>query len=178
VIYLIKLIEELSERMRVECSGGDHDWSYMHLYYYLDNMYVGYVDFQVNEDIKEIFIEMIEVGDDFRRRGIATKMLNKLREDYPDYYVDWGYVLPDGEKLKQVLTYERDNPEYVKLSKEFNTISKELEQLESILNDDDWLESHRDEIDSVGDKWESLYDRKREIADELYDLRPTLTTWR
>ena len=121
---------------------------------------------------------MIYVSPDFRRQKIATKMFDKLRKDYSDYYVDWGYTLEDGEKLKQVLTYERDNPEYVKLSKEFNTISKELEQLESILNDDEWLELHRDEIESIGDKWESLYDRKREIADELYDLRPTLTTWR
>ena len=172
------LLNESSDRMRIECSGSDHNWSYMHLYYYINKEIVAYIDFQINDDIKEIYIDMIQVDISFRRQGIATKMFNKLRSEYNDYYVDWGYTLPDGEKLKQSLTYEKDNPEYVKLSKEFDYVSKELEHLESLLNDENWLESHRDVMDSIGSKWEFLYDRKREIADDLYDMRPTLTTWR
>lgn len=151
----------------------------MHLYYYLDDMYVAYIDFQVNEDIEEIYIEMIEVGDDFRRRGIATKMFNKLRNEYPDYYIDWGYTLPDGEKLKQALTDTIENPEYIELKSKIDKMDEELEELERYANDDDWLEqSTQEEREAIGDKWDQLYDEKRDLENELQDIRRWITTWK
>lgn len=175
---MINLILEASEKIRIEYRGGYGDWSYMSVYYYLDNSCVAYIDFQLNEDENEIYIEMIEVSKDYRRQGIAAKMFSKLRSEYPDYYVDCGYTLEDGSKLKDALTTTIENQDYINIEKEIESIDSQLSELESVLNDDDWLERNRDKIDELGSQWESLYDRKRDLQDELSDVRQYITMWK
>lgn len=192
---LINILLESSEKIRIEYSGGYGNWSYMHIYYYVGEreekrgnisvitpIIAAYIDFQLNEDDKEIYIEMIEVSKEYRRRGIATKMLNMLRSEYPDYYVDWGYTLEDGTKLKDALTTTEENPEYTKLKQELDSVSArklEIERfLDNLFSDDEQDESNRDLIDEYGEEWDRLHHREWELQNELSDIRQYITVWK
>lgn len=52
---------------------------------------------------EEINVKMIETAPDVRRHGIGTKMVEKLKETYPDMKINWGMSTPEGtEFLKSV----------------------------------------------------------------------------
>jgi len=48
---------------------------------------------------KRIAIQMIEVDENYRRKGYATKLLKKLQSKYPNEELRFGQLEPDGEKL-------------------------------------------------------------------------------
>ena len=48
---------------------------------------------------KRIAIEMIQVNEEFRRKGYATKLFKKLQSKYPNEEMRFGQLEPDGEKL-------------------------------------------------------------------------------
>jgi predicted nucleic acid-binding Zn-ribbon protein len=122
---------------------------------------------------------MIYVDSNYRRQGIATKMFNRLRNEFPDYYIDWGYTLQDGEKLKNALTKEVVNKEYIELSNKIHKIDNELQKIEQNMDNAEWFDdSIQEERDLIGIKWEQLYDEKRELEDEIQDIRPYLTVWK
>ena len=140
---------------------------------------IGYVDFRLNTDENEIYIEMIEVSPQYRRKGIATGMLNEIRSNYPNHYVDWGWTTEDGEYLKDKLTQDELNPEYIEIKNKLDEISKRLNELEGVLNNDAWLNNtSNEEIEQAGDEWELLYDRQRELQQELDDVRKYITVWK
>lgn len=63
----------------------------------------GYVDWVLYQG--ELQIQMIEVHEDFRRQGIATKMHNWLQHwaDQEGYELIWSNMTPDGAALKKSL---------------------------------------------------------------------------
>lgn len=140
---------------------------------------IGYIDYQLSDSEHEIYINMIQVSDEYKRRGIATEMLYALRNEYPDYYVDWGYTTPDGTALKSKLTTTQLNPEFVKIQNAIQICQDLLEKLEVKLNDDEWLSSaEQSEIDKVADKWQKVYDKKRDLEYSLDDMREYITVWK
>lgn len=77
-------------------SGGDH---YGSIYAEHGGARVGKLDFVGNKfDAK---INMVETNPEFRRRGIATALVNKLREEFPNAKIDWGGTTPLGSKFKK-----------------------------------------------------------------------------
>lgn len=73
---------------------------HMTLNAYLDDTYVGRVDFDIDdyEPTKSgIDLIMVYVNDDQRRKGVATKMLKYLENKYGQ--VKWNGKTPDGESL-------------------------------------------------------------------------------
>lgn len=160
----------------IDSYGG---WLQGVVYYYDGDDVVGYVNYQLNNNKHEIYIDMIKVDDNYKRQGIATKMLYGLRDQYKDYYVDWGMTTPDGTKLYNKLCKTESNPEYENIQKALETCQTLLDDCESKLNNDEWLEnSSQQQIDKVGHRWEKLYDKKRDLEDKLQDIREYITVWR
>ena len=140
---------------------------------------LGYINFRLDTYEKEIFIDMISVSENSRRKGIATKMLYALKDEYPDYYVDWGYTTEDGTKLKNALTVTTENEEYVNKEKTIDACNKLLTKLEDKLNDDEWLENTpQEEIEKVASKWDKIHSKKRELEQDIQDIRQFITRWK
>lgn len=68
---------------------------------------MGYLDYQSAKEVEEtevgtpvtteyVTIAMVEVEPEFRRQGVATVLLNALRNDFPDAVIDPGMTTPDG----------------------------------------------------------------------------------
>lgn len=49
---------------------------------------------------KEISVSMIRVKDEYKRKGIASRLHQKMREKYPYYKKQESFLTPDGAKLK------------------------------------------------------------------------------
>ena len=67
---------------------------------YLDGKYAGRVDFDYNQykvDNDGFNLIMVYVDKDFRRKGIATKMLKHLQDKYG--IIHWNGKTSDGESL-------------------------------------------------------------------------------
>jgi GNAT superfamily N-acetyltransferase len=76
-----------------------HGDNYGSIYADLGDKRIGHLDFSGNNLDQEARIQHIETDPDHRRQGVATAMLNKLREDYPK--LNWGGTTPDGTALKK-----------------------------------------------------------------------------
>jgi ribosomal protein S18 acetylase RimI-like enzyme len=72
---------------------------------------VGYIDYSLytdydihtesGEPAEVIHIKMIETHPEARHRGIATKMLQKLKADCPGYLLNWGGLTPAGSAFRE-----------------------------------------------------------------------------
>ena len=145
----------------------------------IDDVVAGHIDIELNSDENIIYIDMIEVEDEYRRKGIATRMLYYLRNTYPDFYIDWGWTTPDGTALKDKLTITQISDHYIELVKMHDEVEKKLSVVEELLNDKEWLLSHNEEeIEELGKKWDKLYGELNDIDDELSDTRKDVTVWR
>ena len=84
-------------------TGGDaigreyHGW--IRAFDVSDGNFVGYVDYAYYEG--EIAVKMIEVSPEYRRKKIATKLLEKLKQESPDApIVMFGnYATGEGQKF-------------------------------------------------------------------------------
>jgi GNAT superfamily N-acetyltransferase len=59
---------------------------------------LGHIDWAA--DAKSIKIQNIEVKPALRRRGIGTKLVEKLKAENPDLKLEWGGTTEDGAKLR------------------------------------------------------------------------------
>ena len=97
----LKLVEEMR---------GYHDrQSDLSIRAVIGDTVVGFIDYCVYRN--EVSIQMISVDKQYQRQGIATIMLRKLDEIYPDIDIDAGYETDDGHKLLE--TYRRRYPKKV-----------------------------------------------------------------
>jgi ribosomal protein S18 acetylase RimI-like enzyme len=62
---------------------------------------IGYIDFSEYDDI--ISINMVEVREDARRRGIATALMERLRGEFEGEPFYFGYSTEDGTELRRSL---------------------------------------------------------------------------
>ena len=105
-------------------------------------------------------VKMIEVKPEYRRQGIATKLLQELQKKYPDQEIDFGMSTEDGTKLLKNITYQVENKEYAKTQK----------QLEKVTNRINEIETNNVWDDDIDTEYYKLLDKQRELDKKLFDL--------
>ena len=178
-IPFFKKVYLVSDNIYIGITDSYQGWLSGYVNYFDGDDVVGYVNFQLNQTEKEIYIDMIQVDDNYKRQGIATKMLYRLRDEYPDYYVDWGMTTDDGTKLYNKLCRTDPNPEYFRIKKTIDACEELLKNLEVKLNDDDWLENTpQDVIEKTANRWDKINSKKHDLEYDIQDMRDYITVWR
>lgn len=54
---------------------------------FIDKELIGYIDFSIDKEDKEIYVEAIYIVEHKRRGGYATNMIDKLKSLYPKYEI-------------------------------------------------------------------------------------------
>lgn len=93
-----------------ECSGGSSTQSdYIKIAYLNDNWMddndkiikdnlLGYLEYSVSDDNEDkAYVQMIEIKDSERRKGIAGELIKSLQKEYKD--INYGYTTKDGTEL-------------------------------------------------------------------------------
>lgn len=95
------LFEEEKPELNVkftETSRGSHSGQHdLTSYATLDGIVVGYVDYSIFQS--EIHIEMVEVSEEYKRMGIATKLFNFIRLKNSGMNVIPGYSTAEGHEF-------------------------------------------------------------------------------
>ena len=124
-------------------------------------------------------VKMIEISKEYRRKGIATKLLQELQRKYPDQEIDFGMTTEDGTKLLNAITYDvidknvvADRKKLKNLQNELNDLQEKLDYLYDIENPTD---KQTREMIRLGDKWQEVYESVRELEDELKGKKATKT---
>jgi len=84
---------EYSETMRDYHSGQ----SYMTAYAKIGKEIVGYCDYSIYRD--KVYIEMIEVEEKFQRKGIATGLMDFIKQENKDKDIIPGMATDAGHKF-------------------------------------------------------------------------------
>lgn len=124
-------------------------------------------------------VKMIEVEPEYRRKGIATKLLQELQKKYPDAEINYGMTTPDGSKLLKSITYDvtdktvvADKQKLQNLQTELNDLQERLDVLYDIENPTAEQET---ELRNLGDRWNEVYDNIRELESALKGKKATKT---
>lgn len=130
---------------------------------------VGYLNYSIYNDKPQI--GMIFVAQDYRRRGVAMKMLKALQELSPNEEIDWGITTDAGSNLRKSINYRKvPNPEIIKKKAKLAGVRSKLARLnyrlEQLKNTD--VELARKFIKTVGDRWNQLNDLEYKLENELY----------
>ena len=130
---------------------------------------VGYLNYSIYNDKPQI--GMIFVAQDYRRRGVAMKMLKALQELSPNEEIDWGITTDAGSNLRKSINYRKvPNPEIIKKKAKLAGVRSKLARLnyrlEQLKNTD--VELARKFIKTVGDRWNQLNDLEYRLENELY----------
>lgn len=93
-----------------ECSGGSSTQSdYIKIAYLNDNWLddndkiikdnlLGYLEYSVSDDNEDkAYVQMVEIKDSERRKGIASELIKSLQKEYKD--IEYGYTTKDGTEL-------------------------------------------------------------------------------
>jgi len=65
--------------------------------------YRGHLDYAyLEEPGEEILIQWVEVPEEYRRQGIASQLVEKLKAENPGREVNWGYTSEEGTALREV----------------------------------------------------------------------------
>lgn len=107
-------------------------------------------------------ISMIEVKPEYRRKGIATRLLQNLQSEYPNIEIEWGTMTTDGASLRDAITYNIENEDIKAIKNEIIDIDKKIEEYQTKFNNNILTEKE-------GDDWNRLEDRKYKLENEIYD---------
>ncbi len=97
---MIKLLSIIKEDYNFEDSCVDYNngQSYMKLKIFDDKKnslgYLAYSDY--NDDA---YIDLLYVEPEYRRNGVGTLLMNKLKELYKNHKIEKGYTTDDGNKF-------------------------------------------------------------------------------
>lgn len=160
---LIKeILSELSLRFERDNTGASHGQSdYELVAYNEDDIVVGYVTYSEYDDTPSV--QMLEVGSDWKRKGIGSQLLKKLQSYYPDTEIDLGMLTDDGASL--IKTMKREfvpNKKYDSKIKILNKMKSEKARIMSKSNSDDYSENEK-----LNDLHDGIYD----LESELYDMK-------
>jgi GNAT superfamily N-acetyltransferase len=105
---ILKVAKELLASLKIEQHNrGYHDQqSDNSLIAKLDGKVVGYLDYDEYHD--EVHIQMIEVDEEYRRKGIGMALLRELDKLYPETEILYGMETPEGAAL--IKEYQRRYP--------------------------------------------------------------------
>jgi ribosomal protein S18 acetylase RimI-like enzyme len=130
-------------------------------------------------------IQMINVNQDYRRKGIAKKMLQDLQSRYPEIEINWGYTTEDGTKLYESVTEKVENPNFdSKLFNKAEKLKKQIKELEEQkeknfelmkefypkYKDNTITQEEQEKYTDVQHAYMSLEDDIRDANNDLYDL--------
>ena len=71
------------------------------------NMYVGKIDYGAvtRSTPQQVSVHMIEVAPEHQHQGVATQMMDKLREEFTENgrepKINWGMMTPEGSAFKK-----------------------------------------------------------------------------
>lgn len=85
----VKIVEELRNY-----KGSEY---FMTAYATLDKKYVGHCDYSIYK--KDVSIKYLFVVEEFRKKGIASQLLDFVKKEYSDKLIDYGYSTDDGAKF-------------------------------------------------------------------------------
>lgn len=124
-------------------------------------------------------VKMIEVEPEYRRKGIATKLLQELQKKYPDAEINYGMTTPDGSKLLETITYDVTDEAVVADKQKLQNLQTELNELQErldVLYDMEHPTAEQDtELRNLGDRWNEVYDNIRELESTLKGKKATKT---
>ena len=146
--------------------------TYMRMSAYDGDKEVGYIQYADYEG--QPSIHMIEVSEEYKRQGIATRMLQELQSQYDGTEINFGMTTPDGTKLLDKITYDVKD-EKVSAAKaelrskkeELDKTQKELDKLWEDSDGRDLTDWERKKIGEAGDRWDELYNSIRELESSL-----------
>lgn len=179
-----KIVEDISEiKITTESTDAYDGQVNMIKKALVNGNIVGYLTYSIYED--KPHIQMIEVSSDYRRQGIATKLLKSLQKDFPGVSIDTGWRTPDGVELFNRVSKEVPNQEYLTLNKEkekiqsrLNAIDKEWESFWDIfdkIQSEEERDKMRAQADKIQTEQEYLEYQLKNIEDKLDDLEPSFT---
>jgi GNAT superfamily N-acetyltransferase len=114
---------------------------------------MGYIDFQSAKGYP-VTIAMIEVEPEFQRQGVATALVRRLQQDFPDQELEWGMTTPEGEALRKAIMPEAEG---TPIEETFNLeIPPEPEP--------EWRMEHRPNPDGAHG-----YDLTQDMPDDVYE---------
>lgn len=154
-------------RILDESVGAHNGQIDMRLQAVQDDLTVGVILYSIYQDTP--YISNIEVLQDYRRQGIGTKMIRYLQEQFPETEIEWGMTTDDGTVFKEAVTYSLPNEDYTAAQNRLNEINGQLEQNETDWNAGVIFSVERDE------EWNDSEDEKRELEEELSELKPQTT---
>ena len=134
---------------------------------YMGETPVGSMKYSLYENAPSI--SMIEVLPEYRRQGIATRLLRNLQSQYPNTEIAWGMLTDDGKALYDALTYSVENEEYARLKSDYDDITAKYNQYEQRLLDGGMLSPLE------GDDMNDLSDIQYRLEQELSELQPMKT---
>jgi len=134
---------------------------------------VGYVDFSVYEG--EPNIKYIFVSPDFRRQGIATKLMQAVQREYPDANINLGMATDMGAPFVQSLDRKfYPNAEYEQTQarlKQLKQREAELDKMQAELPDD-ITDEIREKMAPYWDEMNDVSDEIRQIERDSWDMKP------
>ena len=164
---------ELPISITTENTGYHHNQSDMIMTATIGENTVAALEFSVYQD--EPYVNMIKVDEKYRRKGIATKLIRKLQEMFPDTQIHMGLASSDGSKLLESFpTKFIPNEEYNRLSKEKTLLNTRLDELQNFLDSHD-PKTQREEMLAQGDEWNQTHDKIEDIERQLEDMKKGTT---
>ena len=136
------------------------------------NKVAGTIEYSVYEDVPAI--QMITTADGYKRRGVATKMLQALQAEYKDVEIQFGHTTEEGEKLLKAITYEVPNKAVINYNKRLKRLENELDGYQKIL-DNVWNKVEENPSYEFTDKERSIIarvgDKLNETSDAIHTLK-------
>jgi hypothetical protein len=174
---LVDLKESLDITLRIESRGHHRGQSDLAIAAYDGSNKIGWIDYSVYEE--QPSIQMIEINNSYRRRGIAKMMLIRLQKEYPDTEIDWGMLTSDGERLYQSMKWKKipDQENQMKFDaiNRLNTaIEKHQSKVKSLISSPEQFQLASNEDQELVQMWYDWKDELEDLKDEIeqYDLKP------
>ena len=98
---MIKLKEILQEGLNIEYSETMRDYysgqSYMSAYAKLNGKVVGWCDYSIYQN--KVYIDMLEVDEEYKRKGIATGLMDYIKQENEGKKIIPGMSTDAGDKF-------------------------------------------------------------------------------
>ena len=134
-----------------------------------DGEVFGYIKYA--EYLEAPYIQYIEVAENHRRQGVATRLLRELQNFYEGKEIDWGMTTEDGSRLKEAITYVVEDIEVKALADRLSAAQKALQENESKLKElyeiEEPTQMQSIEIERLGAQWDALTDEIWKLDREI-----------
>jgi len=135
---------------------------------------VGYLRFSVFQGVPAI--SLIVVAPEWRRRGVATAMLQALQREHPGVEIEWGVLTADGARLRAAVATEEVEDARLRrrlaLLAALRRRATRVGRLFAAALDHDGRARSRAAA-ALGERWNRLETRIWQLQEETWGARPT-----